>query len=128
VINSQVVPSYEDTALPAVREYRQLMEKYRPLPPRDLMAEGYTALPHSYVSFEGFLNAKLLVDFLRNMGPSPIKSRIKGIVESIKSADLGIDSRVSFGPNKHQGLDRIYYTSLEGDRFVPLADWKRWKK
>ena len=128
LINSQVVPSYEDTALPAVREYRQLMEKYRPLPPRDLMAEGYTALPHSYVSFEGFMNAKLLVAFLKKMGPGPTKSRIKGIVESMNSADLGIDAPVTFGPHKHQGLDKVFFTTMKGDRFVPLSDWQGWDK
>jgi hypothetical protein len=92
------------------------------------VSEGYTALPHSYVSFEGFLNAKLLVDILKRMGPGPKKSRIKEVVEKINNADLGIDTRISFGPNKHQGLDKIYYTSLEEDRFVPVRDWKRWKK
>lgn len=128
LINSQVVPSYQDTTLPAVREYRELMEKYQPLPPRDLMESGYTMLPYSYVSFEGFLNAKLLVAVLKRIGRSPMKSRIKEVVEGAHNIDLGIDSRVSFGPNKHQGLDKVYYTTLMGDRFVPLVDWKRWEK
>lgn len=128
LINSQVVPSYEDTALPAVQEYRQLMEKYQPLPPRDLMEGSYTPLPYSYVSFEGFLNAKLLVEVLKRMGPGPTKSRIKEIVESIHSADLGIDVPITFGPNKHQGLDKVYYTTMREDRFVPLADWRGWGK
>ena len=124
LINSQVVPSYQDSALPAVQEYRQLMGKYQPLPPRDLMEGSYTPLPYSYVSFEGFLNAKLLVEVLKRMGPGPTKSRIKEIIESIHSADLGIDAPVTFGPHKHQGLDKIYYTTMNGDRFVPLADWR----
>jgi len=128
LINSQVVPSYLDTALPAAQEYRQLMEKYQPLPPRDLMEAGYAPLPYSYVSFEGFLNAKLLVEVLKRMGPGPTKSRIKGIVESIKSADLGIDQQIAFGPHKHQGLDKVYYTTLKGDRFVPLLDWQGGKQ
>src|SRR5690348_8037441 len=102
LINSQVVPSYEDTALPAVQEYRQLMEKYQPLPPRDLVEGSYITLPYSYVGFEGFLNAKLLVEVLKRMGPGPTKSRIKEIVEGIHSADLGIDAPVTFGPHKHQ--------------------------
>ena len=127
LINSQVVPSYQETALPAVQEYRQLMEKYQPLPPRDLTA-SYAPLPHSYVSFEGFLNAKLLVEVLKRMGPGPTKSRIKKIVESINSADLGIDAPVTFGPHKHQGLDKVYYTTMKGDRFVPLSDWRGWEK
>ena len=62
------------------------------------------------------------------MGPGPTKSRIKGIVENIKNADLGIDAPVTFGPHKHQGLDKVYYTTLKGDRFVPLSDWQRWEK
>ena len=128
LINSQVVPSYQDTALPAVQEYRQLMEKYQPLPPRDLTEASYTPLPYSYVSFEGFLNAKLLVEVLKRMGPGPTKSRIKEIVESIHSADLGIDVPVTFGPHKHQGLDKVYYTTIKGDRFVPLSDWRGWEK
>ena len=128
LINSQVVPSYQDTALPAVQEYRQLMEKYQPLPPRDLTEASYSPLPYSYVSFEGFLNAKLLVEVLKRMGPGPTKSRIKEIVESINSADLGIDAPVTFGPHKHQGLDKIYYTTMKGDRFVPLSDWRGWEK
>ncbi len=128
LINSQVVPSYQDTALPAVQEYRQLMQKFQPLPPRDLTEAGYTPLPYSYVSFEGFLNAKLLVEVLKRIGPGPTKSRIKEIVESMNSADLGIDAPVTFGPHKHQGLDKIYYTTMKGDRFVPLSDWRGWEK
>jgi ABC-type branched-subunit amino acid transport system substrate-binding protein len=128
LINSQVVPSYQNTALPAVREYREMMEKYQPLPPANLMGKGRTEVVYSYVSFEGFLNAKFLIEVLQRMGRNPTKSRIKEVVESIRDADLGIDSRVSFGPNKHQGLDKIYYTTLQGDRFVPLPDWNRWEK
>src|SRR5262245_43946039 len=128
LINSQVVPSYQDTALPAVREYRELMEKYQPSPPSDLMEKGHTPLSYSYVSFEGFLNAKLLIEVLKRMGPNPIKSRISKVVEGMRDADLGIDSQISFGPNKHQGLDKVYYTTMQGDRFVPLPDWKRWEK
>src|SRR5207302_791761 len=41
IINSQVVPSYSDTSLPAVRQYRELMDRYRPMPPRALLDEDY---------------------------------------------------------------------------------------
>jgi ABC-type branched-subunit amino acid transport system substrate-binding protein len=128
LINSQVVPSYQDTVLPAVQEYRQLMEKYHPLPPRDLTEGSYSPLPYSYVSFEGFLNAKLLVEVLKRMGPGPTKSRIKESIERINSADLGIDTPITFGPHKHQGLDKVYYTTMKDNQFVPLADWRGWEK
>jgi ABC-type branched-subunit amino acid transport system substrate-binding protein len=69
LINSQVVPSYQDTTLPAVRQYQQLMERYKPTPPSDLLDEKYQPAPESFVSLEGFLNAKLLVAILEKMGP-----------------------------------------------------------
>jgi ABC-type branched-subunit amino acid transport system substrate-binding protein len=128
LINSQVVPSYEDGSLPAVREYREMMERYRPMPPPELIERGYRPLPHSFISLEGFLNAKLLVEVLKKMGPAPSKSRVRETVESIRDLDLGMGAPVVFGPERHQGLDQVYYTTLEEGRFVPVSDWKRWAK
>ena len=59
LVNSQVVPSYEDTTIPAVREYRELMARHNPAPPAELVTEDYTPFEHSFVSLEGFLDAKL---------------------------------------------------------------------
>ena len=75
LVNSQVVPSYESATAPVVREYRALMEKHQPGPPQGFGADGYKMLPYSFVSLEGFLNAKLLVEVLKRMGPSPQRSK-----------------------------------------------------
>ena len=128
LINSQVVPSYEDTSLAVVRQYREFMDKYDQLPPMNLIDPGYKPLHYSFVSFEGFLNAKLLVEILRKMGPRIEKQRIKSVVEGIRNLDIGIDTRVSFSPRRHQGLDRVYYTTYSDGRFVPIKDWSRWRK
>lgn len=128
LLNSQVVPSYEDTTLHSVREYRKLMDQYNPNPPPGLTEEGYMPLRYSFVGFEGFLNAKLLVEILKRMGKDPDKSRIKDVVERIKNLDIGIDERVSFGPDKHQGINKVYFTIYENGRFVPIRDWNRWRK
>jgi ABC-type branched-subunit amino acid transport system substrate-binding protein len=128
LVNSQVVPSYEDTSLPAVVEYLELMDKYDPAPPAGLAAADYQSLRYSFVSFEGFLNAKLLVEILQRMGNNPRREHIGRAVENIYFLDLGIDTPVVFGPGKHQGLDNVYYTTVENDRFVPLLDWKEWEK
>ena len=58
----QVVPSYEEVSIPGVKEYRDLMQRYDPQPPQDLMKEAYAPFAHSFVSLEGFLNAKLMVE------------------------------------------------------------------
>jgi hypothetical protein len=68
------------------------------------------------------------VEILQRMGPDLRRERIRDVVESIKDLDLGIDTPVSFGPGKHQGLDQVYYTVAAGERFVPLENWKAWSK
>jgi ABC-type branched-subunit amino acid transport system substrate-binding protein len=121
LINSQVVPSYEDTSLPAVREYRQRMDEYGAKVPPPWDASDYRPLRYSFVSLEGFLNAKLLVQIVSDLGAVPGKDRIKETVESLRQVDLGVGGPISFGPGRHQGSDRVYYTTLDGKRFVPVA-------
>src|SRR5918999_2960069 len=128
LINSQVVPSYEDTSLPSVREYRELMGTYNSRPPAGIMDQEYEPFSRSFVSFEGFLNAKLLVEILKGMGEKAGRSRVKEVVEGIRDLDLGMGAPISFGPYKHQGLDKVYYTTLSNGQFVPLASWERWEK
>lgn len=128
LINSQVVPSYDDLTLPAIREYRELMARYQPLPPAHLMAVGYTPVPHSFVSLEGFLNAKLLVAILEKMGQQVERQRLQQAAESIRDLDLGIDVPFSFGTDRHQAIKRVYFTVVRNGRFEPLLDWEEWKK
>jgi branched-chain amino acid transport system substrate-binding protein len=128
LINSQVVPSYEDMSLPAVKEYRQRMDEYGAKVPHPSGASDYQPVRYSFVSLEGFLNAKLLVQILSNMGSAPAKDRIKETVENVRNLDLGVGSLISFGPDKHQGSDQVYYTTLKDNKFVPVANWKQWTK
>lgn len=130
LVNSQVVPSYEDTSLPAVREYHELMERYNPPLPSseevDRIAEGepYEPFAQSFVSLEGFVNAKLITEIIRRMGDNPQRSGIQDAVFAVRNYDLGVGERVRFGPDRRQGLQQVYYTVPEGDRFVPLDDWE----
>jgi hypothetical protein len=127
LIVSQVVPSHEDVSLLAIREYREQMNEFGAQGPHPGAAD-YRPIRYSSVSLEGFLNAKLLVHILKRMGSPLTKERIKDTVESIRDLDLGIGSRISFGPDRHQGSDRVYYTTLEGTWFVPLESWSQWAK
>ncbi len=124
LVNSQVVPSYHDTSIPAVQEYREMMQRYDPQPPQDLVTEPYTPFPHSFVSLEGFLNAKLMVEILRRVGSDPKRSDLEQAVFSVRNFDLGIGEMVSFGPDRRQGLQSVYYTVVDDDRFVTLDDWE----
>ena len=98
LINSQVVPSYEDTSIPAVREYRELMARHDPKVPGELVREPYSPFPQSFVSLEGFLDAKLMTEILRRLGERPDRAGLEGAVFSVRDFDLGIGEQVSFGP------------------------------
>jgi len=71
LVNSQVVPSYEDTSIPAVKEYRELMARHDPQVPKELLKEAYKPSPHSFASLEGFLDAKLPGELLRRLKGRP---------------------------------------------------------
>lgn len=124
LVNSQVVPSYEEVSIPGVKEYRDSMQRHDPQPPQDLMKESYAPFSHSFVSLEGFLNAKLMVEILRRLGDDPQRAQLERSVFTVRDFDLGIGERVSFGPNRRQGLQRVYYTVVENGRFVTLDNWK----
>lgn len=128
LVTSQVVPSYEDTAVPVVQEYRTLMEKYQAAPLPGLWDADYKPFARSFVSFEGFLNAKLLVEVLKRLGPQPSRERVAATVAGIKELDLGIGPPVSFAADRNQGSNAIFYTTVEDGRFVEIRDWKGWRK
>jgi branched-chain amino acid transport system substrate-binding protein len=128
LINSQVVPSGHNLTLPAVREYRELMERYQPMPPPELLKEKYQPLPHNFVALEGFLNAKLLVAILRKMTPPFERKGIKQAAESIEDLDLGMGVPVFFRGDRHQASDRVYYTVVRDGHFMALESWERWRR
>ncbi len=124
LVNSQVVPSYEDLSIPAVREYRDLMAQYDPQVPSELIKEEYSPFPHSFGSLEGFLNAKLLAEILLRLEGRVDRDKLEEAVFSVRDFDLGIGEQISFGPDRRQGLQTVYYTVVEDGRFVTLQDWQ----
>jgi branched-chain amino acid transport system substrate-binding protein len=123
LINSQVVPSYDDVTLPAVVEYRALMEKHAPAVPEHLRDATYAPQLYNFRSLEGFVNAKVIVEALRRAGANPNRASFRAALESMKSVDLGIGAPLTFGPERHQGLDSVYFTRVDNGRWVPVNDW-----
>lgn len=124
LVNSQVVPSYTDDTLPGVVEYNEFMKLYNPAVPEKFDDDQYTTFDRSFVSLEGFLNAKLMTEIMKRLGDNPRRLNLEEAVFSIKDFDLGIGEPVSFDRDRRQGLDRVYYTIVEDGVFVPLRNWK----
>ncbi len=123
LVNSQVVPSYDDVSLPGVAEYRALMERHNPQVPEALRDAKHAPEGLSFRSLEGFVNARVIVEALRRTGPSPTRVGFRQALESLKSFDLGIGAPLTFGPERHQGLDNVYFTSVVNGRWAPITDW-----
>jgi ABC-type branched-subunit amino acid transport system substrate-binding protein len=123
LVNSQVVPSYDDVSLPAVAEYRLLMDRHNPPVPEPLRDPSYAVQRYSFISLEGYINARVIVEALQRTGPQPTRATFRQALESLRGLDLGIGAALTFGPDRHQGLDSVYFTRVEGERWIPIADW-----
>jgi ABC-type branched-subunit amino acid transport system substrate-binding protein len=125
LVNSEVMPSYDDLRLPGVQEYRTLMDRHRPRLPAGLGGgEAGAEAGYSAIGLEGFVNARVIVEAFRRAGPRPTRQRYRAALESLRDLDLGIGAPLSFGPDRHQGLDNVYFTSVAQGRWVPIADWQ----
>ncbi len=124
LVNSQVVPFYGSKKLPVVEEYKHCMLEYKPDVPEKFSCPDYDMQGFGAVSFEGFLNAKLVVALLRKMGPDPARRNIPSNMIRLLNVDLGLDEDMDFTPFRHQGLDKVYFITFEKDRILPLRDFR----
>lgn len=123
LIVSQVVPSYFDDSLPAAREYRAAMDQYRP-PLPEIHEPGYQPLQYGFVSFEGYLDAKVMAEILHRAGNNPDRRALREAADSLKRFPIGLgpDVTVSLGPGPFRGLNKVYLTVIRDGKFVALAD------
>ncbi|MFP4070688.1 MAG: ABC transporter substrate-binding protein [Desulfovibrionales bacterium] len=128
LVFSHVFPFYGDQHLPAGREYHTVMTTSPVVLPANFDLKDYAPRQFSATSFEGFLNAKLLVHALRKVPPPITRTKVRDALESIKRFDLGINSNIEFGRDDHQGMDRIFYSTLKHGKIVPLNDWSVWAR
>jgi ABC-type branched-subunit amino acid transport system substrate-binding protein len=141
LVSSQVVPSWQDDSIQVTRDYRAAMDRYRDvlMPPDALLYPNgktpeseYAPLPYSFVSFEGYLNARMLVAILQRMGPDPQRADLARAALATGEFDLGLGQKLSFGgaTARRQASDQVYYTVVQDGRFVPLqdGDWEAWSK
>lgn len=115
VIMSQVVPPTEAPGnRPAplgAEEYVRLLAKYFP-----------DERPNS-VGLEGYFNARVLVEGLKRAGRNLTREGFITAIESMRDFELSPGQSVSFSPQNHQGMERVYFTRLEGDRFRLVDSW-----
>ncbi|MDP3430572.1 MAG: ABC transporter substrate-binding protein, partial [Desulfomicrobium sp.] len=114
VIMSQVVPppiNRDGTVSGSAEEFARLLEKY------------YPGEEPNFVGFEGYINAKVLVEGLKRAGRDLTRQSFLEAIGSMTDFSLGGDVELTFGPFDHQGMDKVYFTRLHEGRFILLDDW-----
>jgi branched-chain amino acid transport system substrate-binding protein len=100
VIITQVVPSPNDSTLPIVKQYQADMKK-----------SGHQKV--DYVSLEGYINAKVIVEALKKAGKELSK---ENFLETLKkfNGDIG-GMKIGFSKKNHQGLKKVYFSQVLKD-------------
>jgi len=130
LVNSEVVPNYNDISIPAVREYLQLSKKYNDASNLKSNQDDSTIKSKSeshnlsFVGLEGFLNAKLIIEIISGMDDEIKRSKIKETAERINNYDIGLPNKISFSSEKHQALNKVYYNTVIDGRWVPIKSWE----
>ena len=99
-ITQVVPPPTQRILLPATEQYSRLLSQY------------YPQDRPNFVSFEGFINAMVLIEALRRAGRDISREGFIRALESIKEHYVGIGAVINFGPRDHQGIDDVYLTEV----------------
>jgi len=93
--------------VPAVSGYSSLVLDYK-----NALAKYFPGEAPDYTSLEGFISASILVQALRQTAPLDTE-RLVETLESMRTLDLGLGAKLSFGRAEHQASHKIWGTALD---------------
>ena len=106
VIVSQVVPFPGDTSLKVVADYHAAIKAAGGEP--------------EFVSLEGYLVGRLAIAALDKAGKDVTREGLLKAIKETGKFDIG-GLPMTFGPDKNEGLDKVFMTIIEGDgSFKPI--------
>jgi ABC-type branched-subunit amino acid transport system substrate-binding protein len=108
VIVTQVVP--------AVESYASVVLEYKAA-----LTASFPGEAPDYVSLEGYLATKVLVEALRRAGPQLDTEKVVDALEGLRDFDLGLGAPLNFSRTEHQALHKIWGTQLDANgRYQPI--------
>src|SRR5215216_72387 len=109
VIVSQVVPFPWDASLNVVADYQAAIKA------ADAKAEP------EFVSLVGYLVGRLTIAALDKSGPNPTREGLLKTIKETGKFDIG-GLPMTFGPEKNEGLDKVFMTVIQGDGSFKAVD------
>ena len=116
VVVTLVMPPYTDSEIPVVKEYLEALPKY------------YPADSANFVSLEGYVNAKVLVEGLKRAGKDLTREKYIDAVETVKAGEMGTGLHLNYGPYDHLGLDKVYISQIQDGKYKEVKDWSSLRK
>jgi ABC-type branched-subunit amino acid transport system substrate-binding protein len=110
VIVTQVVPGPQAN-YPIVHEYKKDLKKYFP------------KVQPGFVSLEGYIVAKIFVEGLKRTKGKITRETIIDALESLKDLDVGLSEKLTYGPDKHEGLKKVW-PIIFNEKSYELFHWK----
>jgi ABC-type branched-subunit amino acid transport system substrate-binding protein len=102
VVMTQLAPSPFNGKTRVAREYRAELQS---------TTQRGQKIPPSYVGFEGYIAAKVMVEGLRRAGPNATRAGLIAAMESMRDWDAG-DFFVAYSPTSHTGTKFVTVTVI----------------
>ena len=103
---SQVVPDYEGTDNPLTTHFHEALQALAGDPEIDVEAGE-----PSFVSLEGYITGRLVIDVLQEIGPMPTRAKFLEVFSQPRSFDIDGVS-LNYGPGDNQGFDHVFLTAI----------------
>ena len=91
--------------------YREFMKKYLPNEPIGGFSVG------------GYAMAEIMTEALRRAGRDLTREKLVQALETFKDWNGVMAYNITWGPNKRQGQNSIFFTKAEKREFVKISDW-----
>ena len=94
--------------VPAVNSYASIILKYK-----TALAKYFPGESVDYVSLEGYIDASILAEAIRRVGPQITTERLVDELERMRDFDMGLGTLLTFSPNDHQSSHKVWGTQLD---------------
>jgi ABC-type branched-subunit amino acid transport system substrate-binding protein len=123
LINSQVVPSYDDISVKLVRDYRAAMDRFNPISPKATGGDQYTPKSkYTFGSLEGYMSARIFLRVLQKAGKDLTRRGFYEAAESMGRFDVGLGVPAELSQSRHQALDTVWFTTVGKTGWTPVRD------
>ena len=114
VIVTEVVPDFNSDLLLAT-QYRDDFKAFIP-----------DAEP-SFISFEGYIVAKIFVEALKSISGDISRESLVDALHKLNDLDIGLGLNISFSKDNHQAIHRVWPMMIKNNSFIPV-NWKQLNK